>query len=174
MFLKEYAVDENGSFDAHLLESGHLDRDVYSAAHQRLPILCHDVLIWLDTGYLLVKRKNVPAFDLLWPIGGRIQRGMSLKESLEQKANAECGLLIKNIEAIGAGRTFFRTAPFDHGKGTDTLNIMCVAEGVGNINLDNLHDEWLIVTPEEHVSLRNGLHPYVQDFLDLAYKKHNG
>lgn len=173
MFSKEYAVDENGSFDPHMLESGHIDRDVYSAAHKGLPILCHDVLIWLDNGYVLVKRKNVPALDLLWPIGGRVQRGMSLEKSIKQKVNTECGLQIKNIEAIGVGRTFFRTAPFDHGKGTDTLNIMCVAEGEGKINLDNLHDEPLIVTPKEHGTLRGSLHPYVRDFLDLAYKIRN-
>lgn len=173
MFSKEYAVDENGSFDAHILESAHLGRDIYSAAHQGLSILCHDVLIWLDKGYVLVKRKNAPAFNLLWPIGGRIQRGMSLEESLKQKVSSECGLQIKDIEAIGVGRTFFRTAPFNHGRGTDTLNIMCVAEGMGKINLDTFHDEPLIVTPEKYVSLKRSLHPYVQDFLDAAYKIRN-
>src|SRR3989344_7051597 len=100
----------------------------YKKMHENLPISCHDVFIKYKGGILLGKRKNHPAKDSFWPIGGRMKKGISSIESLKEKAMEECGLEIKNIEMIGFTRTFFRTDPFSHGKGSDTPNLIFFAD----------------------------------------------
>jgi ADP-ribose pyrophosphatase YjhB (NUDIX family) len=166
--MKEYGV-EHGKFDLKVLEASQLSREAYVEAHKGMVISCHDVFIKYKGGLLLIKRNNLPAKDIPWMIGGRINRGVNTKKSLEQKTFEECGLRLKNIRELGFARTYFETDPFGHGKGTDTFNIVYFAEGEGELKLDKLHEEPTIILPEDYTEeFRKILHPYVRDFMDLA------
>ena len=143
----------------------------YQFFHMNLPILCHDIFIAYGKGILLVQRDNEPAKGLLWPIGGRVQRGVSLKDSIAFKVKEECNLEINRIQELGWGRTLFNTDPFGHCNGTDTLNIVFFAKGEGKLKLDNLHSMETIVTLENHKKISKDLHPYVKDFLKKALRK---
>lgn len=170
--MKEYAVEEGKKVNLQKLTSPPLSRKVYAQAHQSLPIACHDVFIEYQGGILLVVRDNLPAKDIVWMIGGRIQRGVPILESLKQKVKEECGLEIDNIVELGTGRTLFKTDPFGHGKGTDTLNWVYFAQGKGKLKLDGLHKKPTIIKPKEYTSaFRQSLHLYVRDFMDMAMKK---
>ena len=168
--MKEYAIENGKEVDLEQLKTGFVKEEDYVIAHKNTVILCHDVLIKYDSGILLVVRDNVPAKDILWPIGGRVLRGVPTEESLRRKVKVECGLDLENIRFVGCGRTIFRTEPFGHGKGTDTLNLMFVADGIGELNLDNLHNQPLIVTTEMYTEeFKKKLHSYVRDFVDKVF-----
>jgi len=167
--MKEYFIEGEKEVDLKKLESKRVPPDEYSSIHSKEIRACHDVFIKYRGGILLVKRKDYPAKDILWPIGGGMRRGLKVKDSLRIKVKEECNLDIKNIKEIGYARTAFSTDPFGHGKGTDSLNIIFSAEGYGNLKLNEYHANPTIVTSKEYnEEFRNSLHPYVKDFMDIV------
>ncbi len=169
--MKEYAVEAGKKVDLRKLVAPPLPKGAYAQAHQSLPIACHDVLIEYQGGILLIVRDNLPVKDILWMIGGRINRGIPIIESLKKKVREECGLEIDNIVELGTGRTLFNSDPFGHGQGTDTVNWVYFARGSGDIKLDALHKKPMIVKPADYTEkFRNSLHPYVRDFMDKGMK----
>lgn len=149
-----------------------LSRDVYEQAHQRMVIPCHDAFILYQGGILLVKRDNFPAKNILWGMGGRVERGLSMEESLRRKVKVECNLELESIEKIGTARTFWATDPFGHGHGTDTINQVYFGVGKGELQLDDLHKDSVILTPSTYANrFRVQLHPCVQDFVDQIMLK---
>lgn len=168
--MKEYFIEDNQEVDLSNLKAHPLSLKDYTTAHQNLVIPCHDVFIQYGEGILLVTRDNLPMKGILWPIGGRMQRGIPTEESLKQKVKIECNLDIINLKYLGYARQFMQTDPFSHGKGTDTTAVAFFAKGKGELKLDNLHKDPKIITPEEYPLIRSSLHPYVRDFMDEAIK----
>ena len=168
--MNEYNV-EHGSFDITPLQSGFMKKEDFVVAHEGLVIPCHDVFIEMNGGILLINRLNVPAKNIIWPLGGRIQRGVPVEESLRERIRGEAQIELSDIEQLGIARTFWKTDPFGHGKGTDTLNMVFYAKGIGTLQLDDLHDSPMFVTKEKYEEMRDELHPYVQEFMDLAIAK---
>ncbi len=167
--MKEYAFEGGGPVDLEKLKAGFMSEEDYSKAHAGLPIICHDVLIEYKGGLLLVVRDNLPFKGELCPIGGRVKRGVPLIESLKDKVRAECNLELTDIKEVAHSRQFWETDPFGHGKGTDTFSFMFVAKGEGELKLDELHKQPMIVKPSEYGGdFRKRLHPFVRDFMDLA------
>jgi ADP-ribose pyrophosphatase YjhB (NUDIX family) len=177
--MKEYTFEDGSEVDWKQLDTGfdwnnpqnaEMSKESYVDAHKNLVISCHDVLIKYKGGILLIMRDNIPAKDILWPMGGRVLRGVPTEESLKRKIKSECGLDLENIKFLGCARTIFKTDPFGHGKGTDTMNLVYVADGIGELKLDKLHKDPLIVTREKYTSeFREGLHPYIRDFMDKVF-----
>ena len=159
---------EYGKVDINKLKAGLMDEDSYRKAHQGLVIPCHDVFIEYQGGILLVKRLNFPLKGILWPLGGRIKRGVSIEDSLREKVLDEANLEVDDLIELGHARTYFKTDPFCHGKGTDTINFVYFCRGKGSLKLDELHEEPTIVLPGDYKSYRNYLYSYVRDFMDLA------
>ena len=176
--MKEYAFDNGEEVNWDLLDTGFdwnnpqnakMNKESYLDAHKNLVICCHDVLINYRGGILFVKRDNLPAKNILWPMGGRVLKGVPTKESLKRKVKAECNLELENIKFLGSSRVIFSTDPFGHGKGTDCFALMYSADGVGELKLDQLHKDPIFVTKEMYVDLRDTLHPYIRDFMDKVY-----
>jgi ADP-ribose pyrophosphatase YjhB (NUDIX family) len=140
----------------------------YKRAHAGLCIPCHDAFIEYQGGILLAKRNGFPDKGRLWPLGGRVSKGLKIEDSLKDKVEEECGLKLKDIILLGVGRTLFRTDPFSHEKGTDTINFAFFSRGEGKLSLDRLHSDPVIVTPKNYGEIRKVLHPFVQDFMDKA------
>ncbi len=181
--IKEYYYENGKKVDNSKLQTGKIPLEDYKIVHKASIICCHDVFITYNGGILLVTRDNLPAKDVLWPVGGRIQRGFSIEESLKKKALEECGLELANLINLGIARTTFQTDPFGHRKGTDSLNIAYFAVGKGKLKLDNLHKNPVIIVPkgtktdkikgniefiEYSDTLKEKLEPYVSDFLEFA------
>ena len=72
---------------------------------------------------------------------------------------------------LGTGRTLFEGEPFGHHKGTDTLNVVYAAKGIGEVRLNTLHADPLLVTKEKYQGLKETLHPYVREYLELIFEK---
>lgn len=144
-----------------------MPKEDYVKSHKGLAIACHDVFIEYNEGILLVLRDNYPAKNVFWPVGGKINRGMRTKPSLIKKAKEECGLRLENIIELENARTFFKTDPFRHGKGTDTPVLVYFARGKGKLKLDKLHKDYTIVTSEKYTKkFRASLEEYPRDYLD--------
>jgi len=167
--MKEYSSEEGDEFDRRSLESPWMKPEEYEAAHLGLPILCHDILIMYNGGLLFVHRNVFPFKDILWPIGGRVLRGVGMVDSLRKKVKEECGLELKNITELDLCRVFAKTDPFGHGKGTDTPAMRYFGEGFGELKLNDLHQKPVIVRPEDlSIEFKERLHPYVRDFVNLC------
>jgi len=169
--MKEYNIEENTIVDTNNLKAELMPKKDYEKAHRGLVIPCHDVFIKYQGGILLIKRNNVPVKGILWPIGGRVKRGLSTEDSLREKVLEECNLKIDKIQELGFARTYFHTDPFGHGHGTDTMNVIYFAIGAGTLKLDSLHEDPTIILPKGYTSeLKNSLHPYVLDFMEKAMR----
>jgi len=169
---REYFTENGEEVELDKLKSEDMSKESYSLAHKSLPIACHDVFIEYGGGILLVKRDNHPAKGELWPIGGRIRRGIPMEESLREKVKVECGLEISGLEFVGIIRHFFKSDPFGHGRGVDTPTFIYFSKGKGELNLDELHSNPKIIKSENYDSeFRNSLHPCVRDFMDVCIKK---
>jgi len=169
--INQYA-EENGE-DVHLnqLKADLMDKKSYSNANASLVMACHDVFIKYQDGILLVKRSVEPAVNTPWPIGGRISRGFSTEDSLKNKAFKECGLVLKNIQYLGTARVMLATDPFGHGKGTDAIAVVYIAEGHGELKLDDNHSGAVIIKKETYHTIRQGLHAYVREYMDMMMTK---
>ncbi len=165
----EYAIENGKPISLKKLQPNFLmPKKDYAKAHQNLPILTHDIAINVNNSILLLFRDNVPEKAGYWVVGGRVNRGISLTESIKKKVKEECDLNVNNIIPLGYSRTFFETDPFGHGKGTDTLNLMFYAEGKGQIKLDPLHSKTLLITKQNYNLYKPSLHPAVQEILEKA------
>lgn len=171
MDYKEYNIEDKKSVNLESLKAGFISKEDYAKAHQNTIIVCADIMIWYNGGFLLVKRDNVPALGEIWCLGGRMQRGIPLEENVKIKAMAECGLSLKNISLLNVSRSYWATDPFGHGKGTDTITFVYYAEGFGDLKLDNLHSNPLIIDYNQFIEIKNSLHPQMIDFLELAFKQ---
>jgi len=167
----EFSIEGGKTVNLNKLEANFLEKDIYKAAHEGLVIACHDVFINYDGKILLVYRDNFPAKNHLWPIGGRLLKGVPAEFSLRKKVYDECGLFLEDIKFLDVDRTLFKTDPFNHGKGTDSLNLVYYAKGSGKIKLDDLHKEPTLVGIGEYLSLRKSLHPYVKQHMDFLWSQ---
>lgn len=169
--MKSYAI-EHGIVDLAPLKADLMPLEAYREAHQSLVIACHDIMVFLEEkkAWLLIRRNNKPATDILWPLGGRILRGMSTIDSAIHKVKEESQLEITEIQEVGYARTYFQTDPFGHGKGTDTLNVLLVAKAKGEIRLDALHETPTFIRKADYTpEFIESLHPYVKDFFEIAW-----
>ena len=167
--MNEYAFENDHEIDVVKLQTGHVPIEEYVIAHSTVSYACHDVIVRMGNKYLLIERDGLPVKGILWPLGGRVVRGMPIEESAKDRIFKESGLGITNLKFLGVARTLFETDPFGHGKGVDTVNLMYVAEGHGEIRLDKLHKSPTLFTREQyHDELRPNLHPYVIEIMDKA------
>ncbi len=168
--MNEYLFENGAVVDATKLTAEFMSKEDYAKAHAHLPIVCHDVAIFYHGSVLLVRRDNLPAKGEWFVIGGRVERGVMIEDSLRRKVKAECGLEIVDVELLGVARTLFATDPFGHGKGTDTISLMYCARGRGVLKLDNFHSQPRLLKEEEFTEeVKKELPPYIIEILEKAF-----
>lgn len=137
--MNDYLYEHGKKVDLKKLVSGFMPTDLFKQYHRDSVISCHDIFVQYNGGILLVKRKGDPAKGNLWPLGGKMDKGVPTEESLRDKVREESGLELYDLADLGHDRTFFNTDPFGHGHGTDSVNIVYFGRGKGSINLNKLH-----------------------------------
>ena len=184
--LREYPIEDGKPVDLADLIAKPMIPELYSAAHRSLPIICHDAFLGYQDGILLIERKEHPAKNEIWPIGGRLKRGIGIERSLAMKVEEETSLRIRSPQFLGLARHYFRTDPFLHGRGTDTPSMVFYADASGELDLSAEHGRPYVIMPTDSnppkkwpngvairrytQGLRKELHPYVGDFLPLALR----
>ena len=63
----------------------YVPEDLYSEFLKCLPIICVDIIVAVEGGYLLVRRNDEPLKDEYWVPGGRLQQGENLKSAARRK-----------------------------------------------------------------------------------------
>jgi len=74
--MKEYHEENGRTVDISKLKAPFMPEKDYIQANKGLVTICHDIILEYNGGALLVTRDNYPAKGLLFPIGGRVKRGM--------------------------------------------------------------------------------------------------
>ena len=169
MDYREYTIENGESVNLEELKTGFITREDYVIIHRDSALLCADVLIWYKDGWLLIKRNTLPLIGEYCTVGGRVHKGVPIEIFLKQKVKEECNLDISNLNFVGVGRAFFKTDPFNHGNGTDTTNLMYLAEGKGDLKIDKFHSEYILVNKKIFTKIKDTLHPYFRDFLEIAF-----
>jgi ADP-ribose pyrophosphatase YjhB (NUDIX family) len=178
MEFKEYTEGEGDeNFKLSRLQIGYVPDEVYNSARDTLSRGCHDIFLRVTSqegkeGILLITRQREPMKGILWSVGGGIKRGVSIEESLRNLVRQECNLEIKGkIYYINTARFFFRTNPSGSGKGVDDLTEVFYAAGNGQIKLDELHNNPMIITREKYTDIKERLHLYVRDNITKIFMK---
>ena len=128
--------------------SRYINDSLFNKIHRDMPIVYVDIVLKsADNGFLLVKRKEEPAKDKWWFVGGRVLKNESLETAARRKVLEETGLITESIEKIVEGyELLFREDPFGHGAGTHAI-CTCFSANVNDLNslkLDKYHSEFKI------------------------------
>src|SRR3989344_4832992 len=152
-----------------------ISRELYGEIHKLMPLVCVDGYVMTRNGVLLVKRKEEPAKDLWWPLGGRRPRGLKSDNAIKMIARRELGLDVEVKAKLGVEDTLFDTEPewLNHGEGTDTTNTVYALKLVNldqELNLDRTISGARIITAEDYFSKERGtFHWYVDTYLPLVF-----
>ena len=150
----------------------YLESTLYQNIHNSLPIVCVDIVLkTVDGNFLLVKRKEEPAKDKWWLIGGRVFKNESLASAARRKVKEESGLDVKIIgKIVESYELMFKEDPFGHGNGTHTI-CTCFSGLVNDLNvlkLNNYHSDYKVFK-----YYNNQWHDYLKECLYLAgFKGH--
>jgi len=144
-----------------------INNKLYQKIHNYLPIVCVDIVIKVpDNGFLMVKRKENPAKDKWWLVGGRVFKNESLESAARRKVKDEIGLVVEKVEKIITGyELIFKEDPFGHENGTHTIVacFMSEIENTENLKLDNFHSQYKLF---KHYD--NNWHHYLKECLKRA------
>lgn len=169
MEFKEFNWENGGEINISKLITQKLSADDYKKINSCTVISCHDVIIDYNGKCLLITRNNFPAKGELWVLGGRIEKGLSIEESLKKRVKEESNLDIYDINFLGCCRTFFKTDPFNHGNGVDSINLIFYAKARGELKLDNFHKDPILLSKNDYNSnFKEKLNPFVKYILDLG------
>ena len=165
--------NENSSIGV-LSKSELIGDEEFQAIHRNTVIATHDAVITYDDGkgegIVLMERVGKPLQGFTWLPGGRMQRGVETQKSLASKVKKETGLDIEDLEFAGVERAFMPTDPFGQGYGTDTISPIFYARGQGELRTDveKNHNAPFLIKPASYGRIREGLHPFVQKYTDVA------
>ena len=144
-----------------------INNKLYQKIHNYLPIVCVDIVIKVpDNGFLMVKRKENPAKDKWWLVGGRVFKNESLESAARRKVKDEIGLVVEKVEKIITGyELIFKEDPYGHENGTHVIVACFLSEikNIGNLKLDNFHSEYKLF---KHFD--NNWHHYLKECLKRA------
>ena len=174
--MEEYITKANGRpFDSSRLNPGFISDEDYRTIHEKSVIPCHDIYVECEhngnKGILLVARKEVPCAGQLWPLGGRILKGVPIQESVKRKVKEESRLEAFDIQELGVARVILDEDRFGHGRGYDSIAVNYFVRSQGNLELNNLHENPTIVNWRNYEQIEKNLHPYVRRFLREAMRK---
>lgn len=180
MEVKEYVEKEGDkSFELSKINPGYLTDAVYSSGRDTLTRTCHDIFLRVKSdsddneGILLIKRKQNPFKNLFWCVGGGKKRGIPFYESIKNTVKEECNLEVEGHPLlIDVGEFYFRTNHFGTPWGVDDFVAAFYAKGNGNLKLNDLHSEYMIVSKENFSKISEGMHPYLKNNMKKIFDEY--
>jgi colanic acid biosynthesis protein WcaH len=142
-----------------------IPQDLYNQFLENMPIVCTDLLIWNEGKYLLVRRKNEPAKDMVWFPGGRILKGELSEKAALRIARSEVGLECTVRKNLGTYETIFKSGPF--GISVHSINLCYLLHASSSIvHLDNDHSEYFWVAQDR---CPPELDPRLKNFVEAVF-----
>lgn len=144
-----------------------IERDEYLNIISKMPFICVDLVIVHQGKYLLVKRKNPPAQNLWWFVGGRLLKGEKLTEAVVRKAEEEVGLKVTPRRMINVVETIFPDGP--EGIPVHTVNVcfLCISHDA-EVKLDGDHHKYKWVST---TSIPPDLDHRLKETLELIFEQ---
>ena len=146
-----------------------LDKEIFKCVVENTPLISIDFLINKNNKYLLGKRKNPPAKDFYFTIGGRIFKNETIQEAMDRILKEELNLsyedLKENIEFIGVFEHFYKESIFGDDIATHYVNLgyqLDLKFDIRNIPKDQ-HSEYKWFTKEEILDSDN-VNKYVKRY----------
>lgn len=150
---------------------GKIEADLFQDIHRLMPVCCVDIITVYRGGLLFIRRLDEPAKGQWWAPGGRIFKNEKLKDAASRILIAEVGLYPLHLEMIGVSETIFEEDPFNHGKGTHTVNVIfkAVTRDRDTPRLDATSSECIVVAPNDLGTLN--LPSYLAAFANTAIRR---
>jgi len=131
-----------------------IPQELYEQILENMPICCLDIIVYRNKKILLVRRKNKPAKDNWWVLGGRLLKREKLKEGVKRKVKEEAGIQIDEPEFVGVQEYFSKDSKFDNVRtGTHTIGLIfkCELKNNQEIKLDSTSSDfkWIDKIDEE-------------------------
>jgi 8-oxo-dGTP pyrophosphatase MutT (NUDIX family) len=111
----------------------------------------------------MVKRKENPAQNKWWFVGGRVFKNESLECAARRKVQEEIGFTVENVKKIiGGHELFFKEDPYGHGNGTHSI-VSCFLSDISiihQIKLDQYQSSYKVfkkIQPDWNSYLKNCL-----------------
>ena len=146
-----------------------LDKEIFKCVVENTPLISIDFLINKNNKYLLGKRKNPPAKDFYFTIGGRIFKNETIQKAMNRILIEELNLsyedLKENIKFIGIFEHFYEESIFEYDISTHYVNLgyqLDLKFDIRNIPKDQ-HSEYKWFTKEEILD-SDDVHNYVKKY----------
>lgn len=102
-----------------------IPNELYKQILENMPICCVDIVVSHEGKVLLIHRKEEPAKDKWWVVGGRILKGEKLVDAVKRKVREETGLNVEIKKRVGTYELIFeRENSLDARKGTHAIAIV--------------------------------------------------
>ena len=147
-----------------------VNREIFECIIKNTLLISIDFLVKKDDKYLLGKRRNRPAKDFYFTIGGRIFKNESIEYARERILKEE--LNIKNVNEfkfLGIFEHFYKDSIFGSEISTHYINLAYEIE-INEIKITDLknlpkkqHSEYKWFKKEE-ILKSNEVHKYVKDY----------
>lgn len=139
-----------------------------------MPFVCVDGYVKIGDGVLLIKRKEEPAKNLWWPLGGRMPKGLGKEEAIKKITKREVGLDVEVVKELGLEDLFWDTNAGWLGDvgGTHDMAVVYALRLVDSnqeLVLDKTSSSHRIITPEEYQEERGTFHQYVDKYLPEVF-----
>lgn len=115
--------------------------NIYQVILHTIPIVCVDCVIQYQDKFLLIRRKDEPAKDEWWLVGGRQYKNESLESCAIRKCKEEVGLNVEIVKQLCTKDTMFETGPF-------------------NIQIHSVNVVYHVVTNSPHITMDNTISDY--------------
>jgi colanic acid biosynthesis protein WcaH len=153
-----------------------LDDDIFKCIVKNTPLISVDLILKKDNKFLLGKRKNKPAKDYYFTMGGRIFKNESIKEAQIRIAKEELNIDLE-IEPVFLGvfehfykNSFLGNEIFTHYVNLGYLldyDIIANKKYIDDIKKTDMpfeqHSEYIWLTKSEILS-NDKVHQYVKDY----------
>ena len=146
-----------------------LDKEIFKCVVENTPLISIDFLINKNNKYLLGKRKNPPAKDFYFTVGGRIFKNETIQEAMDRILKEELNLsyedLKENVKFIGIFEHFYEESIFGDDISTHYVNLgyqLDLKFDIRNIPKDQ-HSEYKWFTKKEILD-SDDVHKYVKRY----------
>jgi GDP-mannose mannosyl hydrolase len=138
---------------------------LYNEILRNVPIICVDLIIFLQGSYLLVRRNNEPAKNSLWFPGGRLRKNEKSEDAAIRISKDEVGLDCIVRKNLGVYETIFQTGP--HDIPTHSVNFCYFLHAKNNnVKLDITSSEYMWI-PQSRTP--HDLDSRLKDFIEMVF-----
>ena len=172
---KDFEYFQSGQTDTSQLRFSGIRGALYAGARSLLVRTCSEILAWYPSenpGIITITRKEEPLRGVRWNLGSGLEKGYTVEESIRRAAEKEGGLKLEDeLVLLGPMMGFWEHGPMPSTpKGIQDFSLAVFGRAKkGQVKLDETSSDYHVLTEREFMKDRNTFHPYMQEFLPIAF-----